>query len=81
MKQEYLEKLAKRLYGIKRDYASDLFDIIARIPNHKEYNKQDLKVYIIGIALQENRKVTSYGWNGRSVLALLDLIDEFSEGL
>lgn len=79
MKQEYLEKLAKRLYGIKKDYASDLFDIIAMIPNNKEYNKQDLKAYIIGKALQENRKSVSYGWNGRSVLALLDLIDEYSD--
>lgn len=79
MKQEYLEQLAKRLYGLKKDYASDLFDIIAMIPNHKEYDKQDLKAYVIGKALQDNRKIGSYGWNGRSVLALLDLIDEFSD--
>lgn len=86
VEQTYLDELGKVLYGLNVDYSTELFDIVVDLITESEvkgwtmvYDKQDLKAYIIGKALQENRKIGSYGWNGCNVLAMLDLIDEHSK--
>lgn len=86
VEQTYLEELSRKLYESDEDFSAELFDIVMDLIVQSEvyswkvvYEKYDLMVHVIDTALKETKKKVSYGWNGDNVMALLNLIDTYSE--
>lgn len=83
--QTYIKQLTQQLYSVPGILANDLEELLSNLREDLiarnvvlEYSKQEVKEFILDKFVDESNKPSSYGWNSKNVLVLLDLVERYS---